>query len=232
MHVPKTAGSSLRDALLARASRGETLLVYPGDELGLTYEECLALPSAQLRRCRWIYGHHKTGPHHHLGGPARYVTFIRNSAARLRSNVAHHDAAGTTFTVAGHRVEPADYIMDGRGEEFDNLMTRTIAGVTPNDIPLGKVDGDLVARAVENVRSVFSFVGQQESLDTDTRALQELAGLPLRPPRRANVTPARSRYGPDFAAAIDWAELAHRNRFDAMLHAKLLALRLVSRPLR
>ena len=231
MHIPKTAGTSLRDALLGTRSPGEALFVYPDGGLGLTYEECVLLPRPQLSRFRWICGHFKMGLHRYVAPGARYVTFVRDPLARLRSNVAHHAAAGTRFAVDDQEVRPSVFINEGLGEEFDNLMTRMISGVPPGEDGPGVIGEAHVDLAIDNIRGHFAFVGQQEHLDRDSAALQSLCGLPSSVPSRANVTPDRRLYDRAEWEAIDWPLIAHRNRFDQVLHARLLDLGLVSRPL-
>ena len=231
IHIPKTAGTSLRDALLGTHSAGEALFVYPDGNLGLTYEECVLLPQPQLSRFRWIYGHFKTGLHQYAAPDARYVTFVREPLARLRSNVAHHAAAGTRFTVDGLEVRPSVFINEGLGEEFDNLMTRMISGVQPGEDGPGVIGEVHVDLAIDNIRRHFAFVGQQEHLHRDSLALQSRCGLAPSIPRRSNVTPDRCLYDVGESGAIDWPLIAHRNRFDLLLHARILDLGLASRPL-
>ncbi len=229
MHIPKTAGTSLRRALLRSVPPGEALMVYPNWDLGVTYEECLALPAPQLHRFRWIYGHYKTGLHRRASSGARYLTFLREPLARLRSNVAHHAAAGTAFSVGGVPVGPASFINDGLGEEFDNLITRMIAGVTPDQVGPGALGECHVEMAIDNIRRHFAFVGRQECARADSETLQGRAGLHVTVPELANVTPSRLRYDAGQMDAIDWPAITHRNRFDVLLHQQLLDLNLTSR---
>ena len=229
MHIPKTAGTSLRDALFQSVPPGEGLFVYPDWELGVTFAECLEIPPAQFARFRWIYGHYKTGLHRHGDGRARYVTFIRDPLARLRSNIAHHAAMGTIFVAAGQSVPPATFINEGLGEEFDNLMTRMIAGVTLDDVPPGQITDCHVDLAIDTIRQHFAFVGRQENLIADTLTLQARTGLPPVAPRLANVTPTRSLYSADELLALDWPTIIGRNRFDLRLHDRIIALDLASR---
>ena len=231
LHIPKTAGTSLRDALLRTVPQGEALLVYPDWELGVTYEECVALPAAQLARFRWIYGHYKTGLHRYTASGARYVTFVREPLARLRSNVAHHAAAGTRFAVDGVGVRPSEFINGGLGEEFDNLMTRMISGVPPCADGPGAIGPAHVDLAIDNIREHFAFVGRQEHLVHDALSLQRHVGLDLATPGLSNITPSRRLYEPTETAAIDWQTIARRNRFDILLHDRIVAMGLTSRAL-
>ena len=231
MHIPKTAGTSLRNALLQSLSPGEFLLVYPNWDLGVIYEECLELPIWQLHRFHWIYGHFKTGLHRYTAPGARYVTFVREPLFRLRSNIAHHAAAGTVFNVENIPVRASTFINDGLGEEFDNLMTRMLAGIIPADVGPGAVGEHHVEMAIENVRRHFAFVGRQENAPADCMTLQKMAGLEVVVPGLANVTPSRRAYESSEMEAIDWAAISRRNRFDVLLYSRLQAMGLTSRPL-
>ncbi len=236
MHIPKTAGTSFRNALATAASPGEALFVYPDHGLGVTYEDLLAMPPPQRARFRWICGHTYFGLHHRLAVPARYVTFVREPLDRLRSNVAHHVAAGTVFRSGGDALGLAEVVNGGLTDEFDNMMVRMIAGVTLEAAGPGRIREDHVDLAIDNIRRDFEFVGHQGRMEADAAALMTRMGLPVVPSGRDNVTAAGDRVGAGGKATvdratIDWTAVQRQNRFDTLLHDRIERLGLTSRVL-
>ena len=232
LHIPKTAGTSLRNTLLGRVPRGEFMLLYPGKAPGLSLQRSHCVRLAQRNRLRWIFGHCKFGYDRFVTRPCRYYTFIREPLQRLRSNFAHHAAAGTRFNIDGVGVRPSVMLVEGLTEEFDNLMTRFLAGLPPELVPLGEVGEDEVELALRNVREHFDFIGLQSRASADLQTLQDHLGteqdsLPL-----DNVTPSAGEYPESEMAAVDWGMVAARNRADLLLYRRLQEEGLVSRPLR
>ena len=231
LHIPKTAGTSLRNTLLRSVPAGEYLLLYPGPLPGLSLQRAVKIPLFQRDRLSWVYGHCGFGFHQYLTRPSRYVSFVREPLPRLRSNFAHHAAAGTEFDIQGVAVRPSVMINEGLTEEFDNVMTRFLAGLGTQVVPLGQVGEDEVEIALHNVREQFAFIGLQSQAVADTEALQRAFGLPLVPLSSDNVTPPESRYSPEELARVDWQAVARNNSADCLLYLRLQRDRLVSRAL-
>ena len=147
LHIPKTAGTSVRHALIEGLEPSARLFVYM-PPYGLTLDEIVALPLAQRRAARMIVGHMHFGIDRVLGQEARYVTFLREPMARLRSQVAHHQRAGTTFSGPSGPSTLQEAVAEGLDEQFDNLMTRVVAGLPGLLLPLGAVTQDAVELAM------------------------------------------------------------------------------------
>ena len=232
LHIPKTAGTSLRNTLLQGVPPGEQLLIYPGKLPGISIEEFHQVALRQRNRLSWIFGHCQFGVDRHLTQPAEYITFIREPLARLRSNFAHHVAAGTQFEIDRIPVRLATVINEGLSEEFDNNMTRVIAGVGRKTVAIGRVGEDEVELALNNVRNHFCFLGSYDSVDADTLKLQTHLGLSASPLPMDNVTPPHQYHDDGEVNAVDWRAVANRNRADLRLYSLLQQEGLVSRVLK
>ena len=231
LHISKTAGTSLRNTLTQTVPPGEVLLIYPGAAPGISVARFHQLPLHQRNRLSWVFGHCKFGLDRHVTQLSRYITFIREPLDRLRSNFAHHAAAGTQFEIDGISLRPATVFNDGLSEEFDNVMTRVLAGVGREVVPLGQVGEDEVEIALTNVRRHFAFIGRQSHAAADTLALQSYLKLPLNELTMDNVTLPTSRYDATELAAVDWERVTARNRADLLLYSGLERENLVSRVL-
>ena len=225
LHLAKTAGTSVRNAMTSHFTEGEVLLVYPGSESGLAEHLLPTIPLYQRQRLRLVIGHCTYGIHEHLGVPALYSVFLRRPAARLRSNMAHHAAAETVFRIDGRQASLATVMNEGLAEEFDNLMVRVLAGLSRDVVPPGTVSGEDVERALINVRSHFKFVGLHETMHESFAGLCDALGLPDLDLPMDNVTPKDS----DQVAGIDWPGVLHRNRHDVALYQAIHDCGLVGR---
>ncbi len=232
IHVPKTAGTSLRNRLAGQLRYSDTLLVYPGSNVGISVDDLEFMPVHQKQQFKLIIGHFPFGIHKILPQPSQYVTVLREAASRVRSNIMHHAAAGTIFTYEGRKCPLSFAVNEGTEEEFDNAMTRLLSGVTTDMVPLGRMSAREVDMALLNVREHFSFVGRYENLDSDANALCRLFGGTAPPLTMANRTTDR-KIGSAAAEIdkIDWHKLRNRNRIDAQLYSYLEKEGLFSRVL-
>jgi hypothetical protein len=222
IHIPKTAGTSLRNTLAAQLRYSETLLVYPGSDVGISLADLDAMPVYQKQQFRLIIGHFHFGLHTQLPQSARYMTVLREVESRLRSNILHHAADATVFAQDGMTVSLSTAVNEGIEEEFDNVMTRTIAGLTKDQVPLGRMGLNELDRAIANIRENFVFVGRYESLTRDAETLSRVFSAAPARLMVSNRTADRLVHYPEKELQkIDWRLLEVRNRIDALLYAYL-----------
>ena len=219
LHIPKTAGTSLRGAVVAGLLPSERLFLYPAP-FGLTTAELASLPIQQRRAARMVVGHVHYGIDRFLGNPTRYVTFLREPLARLKSHAAHHASAGTGFHRHGAPVALSTVIEDGLDEQFDNLMVRVIAGLTADIVPLGTIGEKDVDLAMFNIERHFAMVGFVETIEADLARLSTLLGRTVARLGTENVSRAD---GQDRIGRLDWDRVGRRNRFDRMLYDRARA---------
>ena len=98
LHLPKTAGSTLRYVIERQYDASAIVSLYESD-FG---EEVGTIPSRQLEGCCVIMGHFYFGVHTFLSRPSTYITLLRDPVERVISHYyyarrapAHyfHDAA-------------------------------------------------------------------------------------------------------------------------------------------
>jgi hypothetical protein len=220
LHIPKTAGTSLRVALAGHFQPGEVLYLYDDGFTGVSRRELATLPYAQRMAMRFVVGHQPFGVHRHFPKHAAYITIIRDPLDRLRSNYYHHVSNAKVFEQDGQKLALPVAVQNGLVEEFDNLMTRWLSGNTYDLVSIGSVSAADVDQALNNIRTRFRFVGLVEQLDEHYQTLCRIMGLPVTPLTRSNVRVLQSPTAAD--ADIDWAEVNHRNRFDTLLYQRLL----------
>jgi hypothetical protein len=210
MHIGKSGGMSLREAIRAAVPAEERIFIYdPADNPGaLTVDQVAALPEPDRRRLRVVMGHFFFGLHELLPQPSRYVTMLRDPVGRVASMWAFYNrhyprhTLGMTLdewaTASGHL-------------QTDNEMVRMIAGQP--SAPYGTIGNADLERAVANIERAFDDVLVFERYYESTRRLTRLLNISLPPVKRLNVAPVRTRLDP----AV-YERIAEANRFDMWLY--------------
>lgn len=169
LHIPKTGGLSLRETLLARTRPRPTFrILHPIDD----HAKLAAMPEAGRAALGLVEGHMYYGVHEILPGPCRYVTLLREPAARLRSWYRYvrrekwHPFHGivTGGSKSGGGLTLGDCVERGLTTELDNYMTRSLTSLAHAHVPFGGVTREMFEMACRNLERV-EFVGTTERLD-------------------------------------------------------------------
>lgn len=213
LHIPKTAGTSLRQVFQQQYPPPELVELYP--PLG---RERLDQGRAELEAGgRVVYGHLNFGIHQVLGVSGQYVTLLRDPVDRVISFFSHNlrnpDAAYHEMLAAG--MDLHEFIERRVTFETNNHMTRILAGHTG----LEYMDDDQVLeQALHNLREHFLFAGISERFDDSLRSMARCLGwtrpLPPQTPR-VNVSP---RSGISGLGAETRSLIERENRLDRLLY--------------
>src|SRR5579871_3371590 len=188
LHVQKTAGSSMRNALAGFYQPEQLALLYPAG-LGMTFENFLVLPEAEREKFRLIVGHLFFGLHRAVPHGARYIAFLRTPRARIRSHVLQHMRFNSRFFHEGREIDIATAVNEGLTEEFDNLQLRLLTGSGTGKVALGCIGKTHMQQAVKNLITRFGFVGLVQEIESDWPRLLAYLGLPVTPLQHDNISP-------------------------------------------
>ncbi|EDN68566.1 conserved hypothetical protein [Beggiatoa sp. PS] len=174
LHIPKTAGTSLRQ-LIQNVYPGKQCLplYYPWPYQPAVIEEIKGqLPDTQI-----LYGHTLFGIHELLNIQAQYVTFLRNPIDRVISfynhNACHSNAE--YYATIQRGVSLLKLLKGENAPQTNNLMTRMIAPYKPNDL----LDDDrILEQAIDNIEKQFCFVGLVEKMAESVELLSKKLGWP------------------------------------------------------
>jgi hypothetical protein len=218
LHIPKTAGTSLRQLFQQQYPSPELVELYP--PLG---PESLARVRSDLEAGgRAVFGHLNFGIDRVLGVKGKYVTLLRDPVDRIVSyfshNLRHPQAAYYELLSAGMGLR--EFLARRISFETNNHMTRIVAGNTS----LEYLDDDRVLdQALENLREHFLFAGISERFDESVqvmaRRLNWSRPLPKTNPR-VNVLPKSNAPRLD-RETIDLIE--RENRLDRLLYQAVAA---------
>jgi hypothetical protein len=221
LHIPKTAGTSLRNAMTARLKPWEWLYLYPG-LFGISQSEFACLPIAQRGVAKLVVGHVHFGIGRFLARPCRYVTILRKPIARIQSHIEHHARAATQFSKAGRIVPLETVANEGLDEEFDNVMVRYIAGLPSDIVPLGGISEQDLELALFNIQTYFALVTTTEHFSKEKHVFEALLGIAIEEPRYDNVD-TQSNQHTNNSRLIDWSRIHEKNKFDQMLYDRVMA---------
>jgi len=187
LHVPKTAGTSLRRIFEHHYPPPELVLLYPPFN-----EADLVRVRQELRHGgKVVYGHLTVAIRDALGVPGKFVTLLRHPVDRVVSyfrhnlghaNAEHHEVAKSGITLA-------DFVDQRVTHETNNHMTRILAG-HPGREPLD--DDRVLERALHNLENEFLFVGLAERFEESLQLMHDRLGwtIPYPDPMpRLNLSP-------------------------------------------
>ncbi len=198
LHIPKTAGISLREILLKRRSPSFRI-IHPIDD-----HQRLADQSAEFRgSLELVEGHLYYGVHEVLPRPCVYLTMLRDPAERvlsyysfIREYEPHH------LYQQARRLSLGECFARGLTVELDNFMVRCLTSLRNIHVPFGGVTRQMLAEAKAHLESIEA-IGLTEEFDASValfsrRFAWDRADIP-----RLNATQKRVR-----AAELSAAESA------------------------
>jgi hypothetical protein len=227
VHLPRTAGTAIREAVLRRAFPPDVTYFVEENPLNLPLAvgefggplSALAVsPKAVRDQVRLLVGQMPLDLELLFSDRSvHYLTVLRDPVERAISTYfycrSEEDNAAHSYALS---LSAAEFAEQGYGEA-QNGMTRFLSGATWG---LGYSTGDQMLAAAVEVLSRCSFIGLYESLGKDVLALQSLLGLPHAELPRINERPRDRTVGQGERDRIEAA-----NRLDLALYRRALAMR-------
>jgi hypothetical protein len=160
MHIPKTAGTTLRSIVDAQYGSKRVLTYYNQTSSALL--DNLA-PYLATKPFEAMIGHFPFGVHRAAPDGYRYYTFLREPEPLVMSTYDELiKAAGPTAVpqIAARQLS-FEQALDGYGAFFDNLQTRYVLGINPGTA----LPEDAFGQACARLESEFTLVGIVEQFD-------------------------------------------------------------------
>jgi hypothetical protein len=224
LHIPKTAGISLRKVLLeARAPYGSYRIIHPIDDCA-----SLAKKSVEFRRSLGLVeGHLYFGVHEILPRPCVYMTMVRHPVERVLSYYSfvreapeHHLHAA----IAGAGLSLGQCIEGRLTIELDNFMVRCLTGLHRVWTPFGGVTREMLTEAKAHLDSIAA-IGLTERFE---ESVARFASMFQWPAEIASAVPrlnrTRHRLGCDELGASERTAVEGCNQLDIELYEYTLKL--------
>jgi hypothetical protein len=173
LHIPKTAGTAFREAIMPNYRQSEVMYIY-GDPPGFPSTYLGDIPLSQRARLRLVFGHVGYGGHCHMPHPCDYAALIRDPLMRIWSHYTHlvrdNDPAAVR---SGKPMDIEEVLAAKRSVHLDNLYVRYFCGIEEGEIPPGTINRELYELASAHTRQPNVFVGPQSDLESAYQALAE-----------------------------------------------------------
>jgi hypothetical protein len=174
MHIPKTAGTAFRQAIIENYKHSQVAYLYPHPP-GFLVSDLGLLPLEQRAKFRFVIGHFQYGIHDFFPQEYTYVTIVRDPVERVISHYHYLLQTQPEVTLEGSQIlSLVEMLERHRTVNLDNLMVRCFSGVDDNDVPAGSVDQRVYNVAVDHLRTGFKFVAYQDDADAAYARLCEL----------------------------------------------------------
>lgn len=220
MHIPKSAGTSFREAIARNYKTSEIAYLYP-QEPGFRIRSLEDLPLDQRSRTRLMVGHEVYyGVHQHIPNEYLYFTVVRDPITRVWSNYIHLLQTNDKRIFDGAKPESLEEIFESKSRgDIDNVMVRFFSGLPY--VPAGTVNADLYKMARSNMRSAFPYIGLQTDLNKAYAWLRERLDWRIESPvPLMNVTEYTSAQQ---CSESDRKIIRHFNEWDCRLYEDLLS---------
>lgn len=217
VHIPKTAGTSLRIMLEDYAGAEGLFSAYP--EAGPPHRavtDWSSLSREEREKVRVVTGHYHFGAFDRYidAGHKYFLTFLREPVDRIISLYKHLMAAHEKYKENPESLmkfcfeQPLQEI----AEQIDNHQTRMIAGV-PAKRQVTEKDMYEAQRIIE---SSFFFVGTTENFEEDTKRLAQCINAEKFYTKKENESlDRRSR---EYYSKSEISLVEHANRYDVELY--------------
>ncbi len=175
LHIPKTAGTTLRETLLRNYKSNRMIWVKtapPSHE-----DQILNAIIKSSKGLQLIAGHARYGVHEFAAEDAAYFTFLRHPFSRVFSfyhyilTTAHHPYYETLRKSGGNFL---DFLNNPDSPEVLNQQTRLISGCRTAPHETSREELEL---AKKHLREKFFMVGLQEQFDDSMALLKLTLGL-------------------------------------------------------
>jgi len=212
LHVPKTAGTTLR-AIIERQYLGRDIYtIYDDAPDHHSTSDLEELDEEARDRILVFCGHVPFGLHKRIGGALRYFTLLRDPVERVLSY--YHHRMNLSPTWQGNQVSLMKFVLETRDIEVDNLQTRLLSGVSR---PFGRCHEGMLWTAIDNVERHFEVVGTSEMFDESLMLMK--AALGWERPFYVRENESRGRRPAEHYSRVELETVRDHNRFDALLYA-------------
>ncbi|MEX2524046.1 MAG: sulfotransferase family 2 domain-containing protein [Gammaproteobacteria bacterium] len=216
LHIPKTAGTSLRKFVLENYEPEELFFIYSKDSHFTTQEDFKALTQEQKKNYKVFMGHIGFNPVQFKGLQPTYVSMVRDPVERILSY--YHHIMNEREEWRGRNISLLKYLDTVGDSQLDNHQTRLLSGMHKRP-----VTDEHLQKAKQNIKKHFSHIGTTENFDDSVNELCRLFGWSKKEVPRKNVSEGRRKS--DYYSDYEINQIRKLNQFDQKLYRFVERLR-------
>ena len=220
MHIPKTAGTSMRLLLEKVFNEKQRVYLYGGEPPGITLEAFRELPNDVKERIRLVYGHFRFGVHEWLPQKARYITMLRDPVDRVASLYyfyKRHPGSKQHQMIVEDALSLEAFVFNGRFLQTDNEMVRQLSGIGRfRNVRHGECSEEVLDMAWRNIEDHFEWVLFMDDMQRSLVKLGEILGRTVKDIGQENVN--KTRQPIESIDPLILEKIEAFNRFDRALY--------------
>ena len=209
LHIPKTAGTSLRKLVQRNYKKGECFFVYEKKSRFTTIEEFTNLEQEERKKLKIVMGHLPCNPLCYSGMEPIYVTIMRKPVERVISYYNHIMTRKDGWV--SNNVSLMKYLDESGDQQVSNHQTRIISGL--GGIP---ITDDHLRTALHNLETSFLFTGLSEEYSESVRRLAALLNWTDVTIYRENQSRVKS--GINYYSKYEIQKILELNQYDMELY--------------
>ncbi|MEL6779903.1 MAG: sulfotransferase family 2 domain-containing protein [Cyanobacteria bacterium J06597_16] len=225
LHLPKTAGTTLKHITRRQYSPSETFEFYSVTrQPAKGINGFISLPEKRKENMKFVTGHIGFGLHQFIDKPSTYITVLRDPIKRVisfyhylqRTNPNHQSLEG--IDSLERFVQSADLVRNDMTKYLSNVKMKTQLAYKGGDAPEDRITctPEDLEQAKENLRTHFSVVGLTEEFDKTMVLIRRKLGWQVFPYLNANV--AKKKTSSRAVSEEAMALLKEYNSYDVELY--------------
>jgi hypothetical protein len=212
VHIPKTAGMTLKKIVTRQCRYGEYMFLYE-TRIAQSVEKFRELPQDARRGYRFVLGHVGYGLHEFLPQPATYATILREPVERIVSYYYYILRTPEHFLYEpAKRLGLKEFARCDASHKLTNGQTKYLAELDGQE-----ADGQTLQTVKQRLEREFSVVGLIERFDESLMLLRRVAGWGIPYYAKENVTRDRPPMSEIPRDALE--VIAEHNQVDVELYA-------------
>lgn len=213
LHVPKTAGTTVRAIIERQYSSLQVYAIYEGSRAAEhhTISDLKALPEAEKKKIKVYAGHVSYGLHEFIPQPAKYYAMLRDPVDRIISY--YHHAMHHNPKFSANKISLMKFFAH-KNHQLHNQQTRILSGTKAR---FDDCSDEMLWTAIDNINERFCSVGITEMFDESILLLRRLMAWDL--PEYVHENVSVGRPARDFFSEAEINLITKNNQLDILLYS-------------
>ena len=209
IHLPKTAGTSLRRTIQKNYRSRELFFVYNRHPEFHSMDELWGFDPEDFTKYKIIMGHFPFKRKLFPFDDRRFVTIVREPVQRV---ISYHRHVMGRDEWRGREISLIEYMQTSGDIQLQNHQTRLLSGMKPNPVTEKHLE-----QAIKNIEKYFLHAGTSERFADTVDCLHDLLGWRKKKVFYENVSPNQQATTDNYSEDI-LEKLRDINEYDFKLH--------------